>query len=104
MLLDLYDTLGTWRKVAEHIGGVSPALCWKVANMETRSKKIERALGLRPKRIRLAASVTEEQRAALQRFVARMGHTSWSDYCQAVADEKLSFEQRLKEVRNANAR
>jgi hypothetical protein len=97
----LHGTQGlSWREIAriKRFSGMTPTMLWRIAGGYEPKGDVRKMLGLPPTRVRLAADVTEEQRAALQRFAARIGHTSWSDYCQALANEKLNLEQRLKEV------
>jgi len=84
----LYDECGAWRIVARTIGGVSPALCWKVANGQCRSAKMDYALGIKETRTRIAADVTPAQRDALHALAAERGLT-WSEYCRKLADGEL---------------
>lgn len=71
--------LKTWQAVAESIGGVSPALCWKVAKRGVYSAKIERALGLTNERNkakgwhRRAAWIHADDMPAYEAMLARYG-------------------------------
>lgn len=84
----LYDALGTWRAVSDYLGDVSPATCWKVANGQLKSKRVNRKLKLTTGQIRLSASVTADERQAL-RAMARYRGMSWSQFCKALARGEL---------------
>jgi hypothetical protein len=91
LLAALKNELGTWEAVAERLsdavlGTISASAIWKVAKGRMNSKRVERALGLERKRIRLAADVTEEQREALKKLASEFGCKSWSEFCRQTAD------------------
>ena len=83
----LYDEKQSWRAVADAIGDVSPALCWKVAHGVTESSKIDKALGIPTQRrckangwVRRAVWVHKDDLPQLEKEIAAAGCETFSEY------------------------
>ena len=79
----------TWEGIAADLSSksgqsISGALVWKVTNGRCSSKVILKALGLARHQIRLAATVTPEEREALQQLATTRGMT-WTEFCKDLA-------------------
>lgn len=87
-LWSLHDGDGlSWRKIAsmDEFRGLSPAELWRIAQGHGIGRKAARVLGLPPRRTRIAADVTAEQRDMLHEMAAAYG-MSWSELCRRLAE------------------
>ena len=78
-----------WKELADELG-VNRGLLWSVAHGKKRSHLINRAIGVEKTQIRLAATVTMEQRQALYDMVSHLDMT-WTEFCCFLADNDTNL-------------